>query len=79
MIYIYELIDPRNNDTKYIGKTINIDNRLQSHIEEARYNRKSRRSYKNNWIRGLLNNKMTPIINIYKPSYLNTVDFLRKS
>lgn len=34
--YIYGLIDPRNNEIRYIGKTINPKNRLSGHITESK-------------------------------------------
>lgn len=63
MVYIYELIDPRTNETRYIGKTIQPDKRLALHIEEAKY-RKTRISHKTSWMRGLLKFNMVPIFNI---------------
>ena len=50
--YIYALTDPRTEEVRYIGKTINEPLfRLGKHLEEARGDVCG---YKNNWIRGLL-------------------------
>jgi len=59
--YIYELIDPVTNVTRYIGKTIDLKLRFEKHIWEAK---KGKKSYKNNWVKGLLEVNLTPIINI---------------
>jgi hypothetical protein len=34
--YIYGLVDPRNNEIRYIGKTIDPKNRLSGHITESK-------------------------------------------
>ena len=60
MFYIYELIDPRTNETRYIGQTINVYDRLHSHFSEA----KKRNSYKNIWLRKLLREGVIPILNV---------------
>jgi hypothetical protein len=59
--FIYELIDPRTNETKYIGKTNNPQNRLRKHINESE---RGVISYKNNWIKGLLESGLKPIFNV---------------
>lgn len=64
--YIYELIDPRNNEVKYVGKTINPKKRLTKHIERSkRKNLRSKRlTHKEAWIIGILNVGMTPKIKV---------------
>lgn len=57
-IFIYELIDPRTNEPKYIGKSINISNRLSAHLKDKA------KTYKTNWIKGLLELNLKPIINV---------------
>ena len=61
MIYIYVLLDPRTNKIRYVGKTVNIKTRFKRHLTEAK---SSNISYKNNWVRGLINNGLIPIIEI---------------
>lgn len=58
-VFIYELIDPRTNEPRYVGKTINIKNRLKSHLlyDKAK-------TYKNNWIKNLLKENLVPKLNI---------------
>ncbi len=60
--YIYELIDPRNDQTMYIGKTLDPKGRLQGHIKSALklpYHTK-----KNSWIKTLSKEGLKPIMNI---------------
>lgn len=56
---IYALIDPRTNETRYIGKTSNNPiSRYNHHLYRAK---KGYRSYVYCWIRGLLLNGLKPI------------------
>lgn len=58
---IYVLIDPRNNDIRYVGKTNNITKRLVKHICESKI---STKSYKKAWINQLLKLNLKPIIEV---------------
>ena len=49
--FIYVLIDPRNDEIRYVGYTYNLKNRLWNHIGESR---KQRNIYKSRWINSLL-------------------------
>ena len=61
-IFIYALIDPRNNKMRYIGKTINkIGTRLSKHISNIKYESKT---HKTNWIKQLLKNGLFPTIKL---------------
>lgn len=60
-IFIYGLIDPKDDRVRYVGWTINLKTRLSSHLCGAR---KGDKSYKNNWIRKLLYNNLEPEIKI---------------
>lgn len=62
-VNIYELIDPRSNLPRYIGRTAgNIKTRLSNHITEA----KSKTSYSHrvNWLNELLDLNLIPIVNL---------------
>lgn len=48
--FIYILLDPRDNQVKYVGKTINPQRRYSQHRYEATHTK----SYKNNWFLSLL-------------------------
>lgn len=51
-VFIYILIDPRDNEIRYVGKTIqSLSDRLCGHRSEARRGEKNWRS---NWVRQLL-------------------------
>lgn len=54
--FIYILIDPRDNQVRYVGKTKNITRRFNQHISEA----SKVRTYKNNWLLQLKLNKLRP-------------------
>lgn len=58
MNFIYVLIDPRNNQVRYVGKTDNPERRLAAHLIE-KY-----KSHKTNWIQGLIANGLKPILTI---------------
>jgi hypothetical protein len=58
--YIYALIDPTDGRVRYIGKTNNLKNRLKEHIGSSK--KKGFWTPKNQWIKSLLDNNLTPII-----------------
>ena len=60
LAYIYGLIDPRNNEIRYIGKTINPKNRLSEHITESR--KLNIIHYRAKWIRKLTRLELKPKI-----------------
>ncbi len=62
--YIYALLDPRDNEVRYIGKTTQPKNRLSGHIRECK-NIKSLH-YRAKWIRSLLKKELLPIIKFLK-------------
>lgn len=74
-IFIYELIDPRDNLPKYIGKTNNIKRRYTEHTSKHNLNTKT---IKNNWIKKLIKLNLKPkirIINIAKNNEIaNTIE-----
>jgi group I intron endonuclease len=59
-VFIYILIDPRNNQIKYVGKTNNLIRRLRRHISE----RFLRETHKDKWIRKLVNVELKPTIEV---------------
>lgn len=61
IIYIYSLIDPRDNRIRYIGKTNNLKRRLLQHTKskELLYN-----TFKNHWIKKLISLSLSPIIQV---------------
>ena len=60
--FIYELIDPRTNEPRYIGKTNNPNYRLKNgHLNNSELKNKT---YKCNWIKSLLKQNLKPTLNI---------------
>jgi predicted GIY-YIG superfamily endonuclease len=59
--YIYGLFDPRNNELRYVGATINISRRLTMHCTDTQL---IANTYKNNWIKSLKKQELKPIIEI---------------
>jgi len=55
---IYGIIDPRNNECRYVGKSSHYVKRKRGHIREVE---KGGTSYKNNWLRGLLGEGFEPV------------------
>lgn len=52
MVSIYALVDPRTDEIRYVGKSVDPERRCLAHLREAK---KSTRSRKQAWIRSLLN------------------------
>lgn len=61
IVYIYGLFDPRDNQLRYVGKTINLEGRLRSHIDWARDDVSCPKS---DWIKELLRLGLEPVISI---------------
>ena len=61
-IFIYELIDPITDETRYIGKTCNPSRRLKSHFLHVKNNLNC--TYKENWIKSLKKRNLKPVLNI---------------
>lgn len=57
---IYILIDPRDRQVRYIGKTNNPDERFKNHMNRGH----NKLSYKRNWIESLKKLKLKPIMQI---------------
>lgn len=60
--YIYALLDPRNNEVRYIGKTINPKRRLVEHLNDS----KREYNYRAMWIKSLLKENLKPLIKFLK-------------
>lgn len=59
-VFIYILIDPQSKQIRYVGKTTDVNRRLRRHITE----RFLHDSYKDRWIRKLIDNDFSPEIEI---------------
>jgi len=57
-VFIYILIDPISNQIRYVGKTTDVKRRIRRHISE----RFLHDSYKDRWIRKLIENNLYPEI-----------------
>lgn len=55
---IYVLIDPETDEVRYVGKANNISERYKAHLNRAR----KHQTHKKNWIDGLRNKGLKPII-----------------
>lgn len=58
---VYALVDPRDNEVRYIGKSVNSKKRLYMHIFCAR---RGTHTYALRWLKGLLNRSLQPILRI---------------
>ena len=63
--YVYAHICPETNVVKYIGKGLN----------ERAYNFRNRHAYHRNWIKGLLNRSLFPIVKILHENLTETESF----
>lgn len=59
--YFYVLIDPRNYNISYIGRTVDPQNRYRNHIYEAKKNNRNKRE---RWIFKLLKLNLKPIMKV---------------
>jgi hypothetical protein len=57
--YIYALIDPRDDQVRYVGKADNVKERFMSHLRESKTNAKS---HKCAWIRTLIAEGLKPVV-----------------
>jgi hypothetical protein len=64
IIYIYGLVDPINNEIKYIGKSNNVETRLKSHLYHSYKN--ENKTYKERWICNLKKLNLKPNLIILK-------------
>ena len=63
MTNIYTLSDPDTKEIRYVGKTVkSLEERLNNHVQETRMNGYGKRTYKNNWIKGLLLIGKLPVV-----------------
>jgi len=56
---IYGLVDPNTNEIRYIGKAINLKNRVINHLKPSRLITKT---HKNNWLNFLIKDDKKPFI-----------------
>lgn len=61
-MYIYALIDPRDWEVRYVGKTIDPKNRLRAHIFP--HNDTKERNIKMRWTEELKALKLKPIMDV---------------
>lgn len=69
-VYIYALICPLSNEIRYIGKTVNIKNRIRYHFNP---NHTDTNTHKKNWINKLKSDNLKPEVLI-----LDTIECLDK-
>lgn len=60
--FIYSLVDPITNQIRYVGKTVNLEQRLYNHINHAKTMKYKRHVYY--WINSLLKQGKLPIMNV---------------
>ena len=60
-ITIYDLSDPRTNEVRYVGKSVNPKERLATHVREAR---NGSILHCKRWIDGLLKQGLFPVMGI---------------
>lgn len=59
LFHFYVLIDPRDGEIKYVGRTVDLKNRFRNHIYEAK---KRNRNKRERWIVSLLRKNLHPKI-----------------
>jgi hypothetical protein len=59
--YIYILKDPRDDQIRYVGKTVNCYKRKHMHIQPANLKNKS---HKNSWIKNLISENLKPTFEV---------------
>lgn len=61
LFYFYKLVDPLDNKTKYIGRTVDLKNRLRNHLYEAKKNNRNKRE---RWIMYLIRRNQFPTMKV---------------
>jgi hypothetical protein len=74
--FIYELLDPRNKEIRYVGKTNNPKHRYSQHLYCSKYNKRT--SYCVSWIKSLLEIGLEPILEIKEEFNNESECFLRE-
>ena len=69
--YVYELLDPRTNEVRYIGKTKNTYKRFYEHISPSLL---VKNTHKNNWIKQLLKLNLRPIMRVIIITTFNNIN-----
>lgn len=64
VVHIYTLADPRTGEIRYVGKTVDIDNRIRQHIQCGK------RCHSASWIKNLKASGVNPIIEVVE-SFIN--------
>lgn len=62
LVFVYALVDPTNEEVRYVGWTINPESRLKDHLKVAQNGRE--RNHRTNWILSLLKQGQQPIIRV---------------
>lgn len=62
LVTLYGLVDPRNDQVRYIGKSVDPPRRLNQHLREAR--KSESQDYKSRWIRTLLAINLLPVLTV---------------
>jgi group I intron endonuclease len=57
--YIYGLVDPRTGIVRYVGSSVNVEDRFKAHMKLWNLKEKT---HKNNWIKNLLSEELKPIV-----------------
>ncbi len=73
-VAIYGLHDPRTGECRYVGKSVDPDARLIQHLQPSQLRA---RTYKNNWIKGLLAEDLTPelrVIDVFPAAQANDAE-----
>lgn len=59
--YFYVLVDPFDNQIKYVGRTVDLGNRFRNHIYEAKKNNRNKRE---RWIVSLMRKNSKPLMKV---------------
>lgn len=68
IVYIYGLVDPRNGEVRYIGKTVNPSHRLCEHLRDAR----TKQNHRARWIACILRDGITPLLRVLQEATAGT-------
>lgn len=60
---VYGLLEPSTHEIRYVGKAINLDNRIRKHLQPSKLKEST---HKNNWLKKLINDNQKPIVVILK-------------
>lgn len=69
-VHFYVLEDPNTNEIRYVGQTVNPENRFRNHIWESK---EKNVTHKHRWVVSLLRRNQQPIMRVIGSALINSI------